>query len=64
MSGIDPLELRLSNMLKEGDALAAGGRFEGENPLPAMVQALKQRADFEKRRGEKEMFNEVSVYRA
>ncbi len=58
-TGVDPTELRMRNMLHDGDALVSGGKFEGENPLPQIVEDLKRRADYEGRKIDRDQFNEV-----
>jgi CO/xanthine dehydrogenase Mo-binding subunit len=43
--GMDPLELRLKNALKDGDPLAAGGRFYN----PGLKETIKAAMDYVKR---------------
>ena len=61
-TGIDSVDLRLRNLLKEGDKLLSGGNFKGKNPLHDMVDSLKSKADFNARCQDIEKFNEVRSF--
>lgn len=56
---IDPVELRLKNMLKAGDPLIGGGSFEGPNPLPDIITQLKATCDYDTRQKMITDFNQV-----
>ncbi|CAG7822112.1 unnamed protein product [Allacma fusca] len=57
----DPLEIRMTNLLKEGDALYpdTSNKFEGENMIPRMLEELKATADIEDRQKFIDSFNNV-----
>lgn len=60
---MDPVELRLKNLLKDGDPLVTGVTFEGGNPTEAMVKTLKKKSCYDKRKLEIEEFNEVRLFK-
>ena len=57
--GMDPLELRLKNLLKSGDPLVNGKTFNGDNPIVMMLQKLKKSSNFEERQRAVDEFNKV-----
>ena len=57
--GMDPLELRLKNLLKSGDPLVNGKTFIGDNPIVMMLQKLKKSSNFEERQRAVDEFNKV-----
>ena len=57
--GMDPLELRLKNLLKSGDPLVNGKTFNGDNPIVMMLQKLKKSSIFEERQRAVDEFNKV-----
>ena len=61
VQGLDPIELRLKNMLKPGDKLISGDVFEGPNFLPEIINHLLEKADFRKRQQEIIDFNKVRL---
>ena len=59
--GVDPLELRMNNFLKDGDPLFIGGAFEGPNRLPEMIATLKQTSNYDARVAAINDFNKVCI---
>lgn len=61
----DPMEIRMKNFIKAGDPLLKNPmkKFEGENPLPKMIEDLKTSADFQARKTFAENFNKVYIYK-
>lgn len=59
--GMDPLEFRMSNLLKPGDFILSDetATFEGPNRIPELISKLKQECDFEARQSEVLAFNKV-----
>ena len=57
--GMDPLELRLKNLLESGDPLVNGKTFNGDNPIVMMLQKLKKSSNFEERQRAVDEFNKV-----
>lgn len=57
----NPLDVRMANFVKDGDPIFGipGLKFEGENPLPKIIQDLKTSADYDDRVKFVENFNEV-----
>jgi len=60
---LDPLQVRMNNFIKTGDEIFGipGLTFQGENPLPQMIQELKASADYDDRVNFIDRFNEVST---
>jgi xanthine dehydrogenase molybdopterin-binding subunit B len=59
----DPLEVRMANMMKSGDALLADPEyFQAENPLPQIIQDLQNSANYKDRKRFADNFNEVKPY--
>ena len=56
---MDPIELRLKNLLKDGDTLVTGATFNGENPTKAMIEIIMASASYEQRKLAIEEFNRV-----
>ena len=56
---MDPIELRLKNLLKDGDTLVTGATFNGENPTKAMIEIIMASASYEQRKLATEEFNRV-----
>ena len=58
---MDPLEFRTKNFLKKGDRMVKGfvPRMIKDNPLPAMIETLKQSSKYLERKVELEQFNQV-----
>ncbi len=56
---MDPVELRLKNLLKDGDPLVTGVTFEGGNPTEAMIKTLKKKSRYDERKLEIDEFNKV-----
>ena len=62
--GMDPLEFRLKNFLKEGDLMLHGGhKFSGTNPLPGMIEELSKSSAFEERKKAVETFNQNNKWK-
>ena len=57
---MDPIELRLKNLLKDGDPLVTGKIFNGENPTRTMIENLKASSHYDQRKQAIREFNEVS----
>ncbi|ODM92327.1 Abscisic-aldehyde oxidase [Orchesella cincta] len=59
---MDPLEVRIANFIQPGDPLIAvpGAKFEGENPLPKIIEDLKASADYDDRKKFVDTFNQVA----
>jgi xanthine dehydrogenase large subunit len=59
--GKDPLEVRMKNFIKDGDAIIAakGAKFEGDNPLPQMIDELKASCDYDSRKKFIDNFNQA-----
>ena len=59
---MDPYEFRAANFLKKGDRLVKGfvPRMIKDNPLPGMIETLKQSSNFLKRKVEVDEFNKVT----
>lgn len=53
--GVDPLQLRLDNMVQEGES----PDVIGPNPLLSMIDQLKTSADYDNRVANVETFNQV-----
>ena len=58
---MDPIKLRLKNLLKNGDQLVTGAIFNGENPTKTMIETLIASASYEQRKLAIEDFNRVGV---
>ena len=58
---MDPLEFRSRNFLKKGDRLVKGfvPRMVKDNPLPTMIEMLKESSNYLERKYEVEEFNRV-----
>ena len=58
---MDPYEFRAINFLKKGDRLVKGfsPKLIKENPLPGMVETLKQSSRYLERKVEVDEFNKV-----
>ena len=58
---MDPLEFRTLNFLKKGDRLVKGfvPRMVKDNPLPNMIEMLKQSSNYLERKVAVEDFNKV-----
>ena len=59
--GMDPLEFRLKNALKPGDAVISGGTMgeEGTAPAVKLIEQVRTSAKFDERRQEVQQFNQV-----
>ena len=57
--GMDPIELRLKNLLKDGDQLVTGKVFKGENPIRTMIEKLKATSGYDERQSAIQEFNRV-----
>ena len=58
---VDPLEFRMKNFLKKGDRLVKnyGPTLLKENPLPKMIQSLKETSKYLQRIKMVDQFNKV-----
>ena len=56
--GMDPLELRIKNFLKEGDNLLVGHPFHGVNPLPKLLEQLSESSNYKERKASIATFNQ------
>ena len=58
---LDPADFRMRNLLKKGDRLikSYGPTLVEENPLPKMIQGLKQSANYLQRKKSIDDFNKV-----
>jgi len=61
----DPTEIRLNNLIKDGDSLMAepGATFEGENPIPKMIEEMKVSGDYIERKMFVDNYNKVCYKR-
>ena len=61
---MDPVEFRMLNLLKKGDRLVKsyGPTLAKENPLPKMIQELKDSSNYLQRRTDIEAFNKVEKH--
>ena len=59
---MDPLEFRTKNFLKKGDRLVKGfvPRMIKDNPLPEMIEILKQSSHYLERKARVDGFNKVN----
>ena len=59
---MDPYEFRAANFLKKGDRLVKGfsPKMIKDNPLPGMIETLKQSSRYLERKVEVDEFNKVS----
>ena len=59
---MDPYEFRAANFLKKGDRLVKGftPKMIKDNPLPGMIETLKQSSKYLERKVEVDEFNKVS----
>ena len=59
---MDPYEFRAANFLKKGDRLVKGfvPKMIKDNPLPGMVETLKQSSRYLERKAEADAFNKVT----
>ena len=60
---MDPYEFRAANYLKKGDRLVKGftPKMIKDNPLPDMVETLKQSSRYLERKVEVDEFNKVII---
>ena len=58
---MDPLEFRMNNLLKKGDRLVKSfsPRLLKDNPLPQMIEKLKQSSKYVERKKLVDEFNKV-----
>lgn len=58
--GVDPLEFRLKNLLKDGDFVFSGpDPFKGPNRIPDIIEKLKTACSYDQRVQEVNNFNQV-----
>ena len=59
---MDPYEFRAANFLKKGDRLVKGftPKMIKDNPLPGMIETLKQSSRYLERKVQVDEFNKVS----
>ena len=70
----DALEIRMNNILKQGDPLLISigeifnptglAKFDTENLIPRMIEEIKESADYENRLKLVEKFNQVNTRQA
>lgn len=60
---LDPLQVRQVNFIQRNDEIFGipGLTFQGENPMPDMIQNLKMVAEYEERKSFIDEFNRVSA---
>ena len=63
VTGIDPVQIRLDNMLKDGDKLISGDNFKGDNPLPEIIKDLKEKSEFDARKSKIDAFNRQNLWK-
>ena len=62
--GLDPLQFRIDNLLKEGDILFEGGEeYTGVNPLEAMLNQLRTDCSYDDRAAEVAAFNAANAWK-
>ena len=61
---MDPVEFRMLNLIKKGDRLVKsyGPTLAKENPLPKMIQELKDSSNYLQRRTDIAAFNKVEKH--
>lgn len=47
--GIDPLDLRMKNMVKKGDTTTTGGTYRQEIKLPELIETLTEMSDYRRK---------------
>jgi len=52
----------MKNLIKDGDELIGGGKFQGENPIPDIINHLKQRTKYQEKREQVDKFNKVLIF--
>ena len=61
---VDPAEFRMRNILKKGDRLVKsyGLTLAEDNPLPKMINELKQSSNYLERKNNVDEFNKVCAF--
>ena len=61
---VDPAEFRMKNILKKGDRLVKsyGLTLAEDNPLPKMINELKQSSNYLERKNSVDEFNKVCTF--
>jgi len=60
---MDPLDVRMKNLIQDGDAMFffGGQKFEGKNLIPDMLEDMKNTADYEDRKKFVQNYNKVKL---
>jgi len=59
---MDPVELRMKNLLREGDPLVTGIPLTGGNPTEVMIKTLMKKSRYQERKLAIKEFNKVSTF--
>lgn len=61
--GVDGIEFRQKNFLKEGDMKLGGHVFKGQNPLPDLIQQVSESSALSQRKAYIEAFNAANKWK-